>query len=392
MIKLIQYSKQAKGTRYDPKRGCYVGYRVDVHIGGRRIRRGGFETKKEARHFIERLRAAERDKKAGLPVTLSDDAPYLSQLFDKRYDRIESHDERLRAKRVFDTFLEVNGNMPVPELRRYHFQNYIDSRKDVKPETVNREMTVLSAALKQARDLFPELDAVELPRVVRPKFRRTPPKSRTISESEMKKIVEGIRKARPLQREYPQRRRAREPFARMFELCWLLGLRKQEAMQLKRADLKGRSLRVKRTKTNTVDILPHVPDRVVELLDTGHDPIFAPLKTVSKNTLESILEAACRYAGLEYGRDKEDGITFHRTRHSFISRLVKVTDIATAREYAGHSNAVMTAHYSHASDESKRLAMQRLYGDDPLKELFEQVRSGEMEYNEFVDALGAIKR
>jgi len=103
----------------------------------------------------------------------------------------------------------------------------------------------------------------------------------------------------------------------------------------------------------------------------------------SDHTLTAILREACNAVGIPYGRDTTGGITFHNTRHSFTTRLIAVTDLATARSFTGHSDNQMVAYYSHATAESQRAAMEALYGSDNLREIFDAVRDEKMSFDDF---------
>jgi hypothetical protein len=70
--------------------------------------------------------------------------------------------------------------------------------------------------------------------------------------------------------------------------------------------------------------------------------------------------------------------------------MSRVTDAATTAEYTSHSSLEMVDYYSHASEESMRLAMERMYGEGSekrLKEIFQKVRSRKMTFDEFMAAI-----
>jgi hypothetical protein len=65
--------------------------------------------------------------------------------------------------------------------------------------------------------------------------------------------------------------------------------------------------------------------------------------------------------------------------------VVQKTDLATTKSVTGHSDANLVAYYSHATDESRKSLMSKLYADknDGLKEIFERVKAGEMSFEIF---------
>ena len=78
-------------------------------------------------------------------------------------------------------------------------------------------------------------------------------------------------------------------------------------------------------------------------------PRVLPRRPMCRNAaraLQSDLEAA----GIPY-RDPETKayVDFHALRHTFLTNLVKHTDLETARELAGHSNITITGRYLHTT-------------------------------------------
>lgn len=112
-------------------------------------------------------------------------------------------------------------------------------------------------------------------------------------------------------------------------------------------------------KSNVVDL----KGRPVEVIGTKSEYVFTykgkPIKEV-KNALKS----ACKRAGLVYGRDIPNGITFHTLRHSYGSYLMQQKmDFRTTQELMGHKDPKMTQRYTHVADDTKRLAVNGLDWD-----------------------------
>lgn len=154
-------------------------------------------------------------------------------------------------------------------------------------------------------------------------------------------------------------------------------------------------MRVVRWKTNDVTLFEYLPSVIVNLIskaieDSETDNVFTHSGSYPKNFYK-ILRSAVEAAGLVYGRSAMDGITFHRARHSFITRLVQVTDIATAASFSGHSDGAMVVHYSHASKESRREVMEKLYGAEidleKLRQFYDKVVAGNLSFEEFSEAV-----
>jgi len=320
----------------------------------------------------------------------------LTDLFEKRKQAIENEKERIRAERVFRVFNGLfDAPARVPDVRTPDFRRYINLRIEdgVKPETANREINVISAAFNEASSMFPrELEGYEPPKMARPKISRRKKVKHEITEAEADAIINAI-KTDCLPRESEKRTTARPIAADMFTIGWMLGLRIGELEKLEETDLVGDILRVVRWKTNDISMIGPLPSEVIEILRRNIAASRSKLifdLTCSRHTFDDIIKQACGSAGVKYGRGEFDAVTFHSTRHSFTSRLVRVTDIATARSFTGHSSDEMVEYYAHASDEQRKLAMSKMFGADRKKELssiFKKIKAGKMSEAEFLEAL-----
>lgn len=392
----VEYERKKAHLRYDSAKKRWVGYQIDVRAGKKRYR-NTFKTRREAESFIDELRKQSLYGRAGMKAA-APAAPKVSALFEKRVLKIANHAAKLRAKRVFAYFQKLlEYDLPITSVKTSHFREFNNSREEdgVKPETINREVNELASAFHSAAQMFPkELEDYEAPRIARPKVSKRKKAKHVITEAEAAAIIAAI-KIRQRVREYAPRVASRPAVALMFELAWLLGLRIGEAEKLLKTDFdpKDESLRIVRWKTGDITTFRYLPDRAMEILREAialSRTEFVFDVPCSRRTVESIIEEACGKAGLAYGRNTLDGVTFHSTRHSFTSRLVRVTDPATAAEFTGHSSKEMVDWYSHASDESKKEAMARMYGKkdtDRLRTIYEETRSGELGFESFLDAL-----
>jgi integrase len=174
-----------------------------------------------------------------------------------------------------------------------------------------------------------------------------------------------------------------------------LGLRFGEVARLEKKNFnyERKTLSVYRSKTDTTTLFEFLPDFICEKIkDAADDSQTLFIYTVSGNYPKNfypILKDAVESVGLEYGRAKANGITFHSNRHSFTTRLIQNTDLATAAAFTGHSDKAMLGYYAYASDASKRSAMQNMYNKttasstENLMEIFEKVRAGGMNFDKF---------
>jgi len=136
------------------------------------------------------------------------------------------------------------------------------------------------------------------------------------------------------------------------------GMRRGEIVNLKWSDvdLKENILRVQKSKSGRSRVIPvNQPARNV-LLDIllEREEKTEKIFLVSGNSITSAFMEARIKAGLTDFR-------FHDLRHTFASRLaMHGQDIITLAELLGHADINMTKRYTHASDESKRKAVEML--------------------------------
>lgn len=371
-IKPATSKKKRAGYRYDSKKNIYVTYKIDGQIDGKRFRQGGFLTRKSAEDFIDAARLRKKYKRAGIKHVT--ESPRLSELLEKRLSKINTHAERVRGERIFSIFQSLFiGDPRVTEVSSGDFQLFINAR-DVKPETINRELNLLSKAFSDGSALFPkELEGYEPPKVPRPKFKRKR-REKIVTEKEKDAIVKILNTGNSNS----------VRIGRMFELAWYLGMAYKEVATLKKSNYNG-SLEFIRHKTGAPIKFEWLPDEVHAILksaiaDSETEYVFTISGSTPKHFYK-IMQSAIEGAGLVYGRDK--GITFHTARHSFVTSAMQVADLKTVGSMSGHSDEVMVLLYTHASPESRKRALQSMYSKVNLSDIFDRVKSGEMSFEEF---------
>jgi integrase len=397
-IKSMEFDYPRKNTRWNQDKNKYIGYLADIRINGRR-RREMFEQKKQAQAFIDSLKLEHVYKRNGLPFTAAG-APRISEVFAMKLKRLKSETEKTRARRVFEYFSKiVECDLRITEVRTAHFQKFVNNRlaDGVKAATVIRELTPLSEVFRSAPELFPDvLEGFQPPRIPRPKYKKKP-RQAVITEAEKNAIVGHLMREKT-GKESQLRYDVRTRIGKMFEISWLLGLRLGEITKLEKSDFnfKERKLRVVRWKTGDVSLLEFLPEFICDLIQSAAEESSSNFIYSKNGKLPALfyplLREAVKKAGLRYGIEHLDGITFHTNRHSFTSRLIQVTDLATAASYTGHSAKEMVVWYSHATTASRQTAMQKLYGkkeitDEELMEIFIKVREKRLLFDEFKQLL-----
>jgi integrase len=149
---------------------------------------------------------------------------------------IKNRSERVRAERILKYFETVSEyDLKISELGSNHLQSFINARTadGVKVETINREMNILSTALKTAGEIFPDrLIGYDAPRIPRPRFKKKG-RTRVVTETE-KDLIYNFLTVPRIQTETAKVFENRIRIARMFEISWLLGLRFGEVARLEK--------------------------------------------------------------------------------------------------------------------------------------------------------------
>jgi len=156
------------------------------------------------------------------------------------------------------------------------------------------------------------------------------------------------------------------------------GLRIGEVLALtwKSVDLENNLLTIFAQKTQKNREIPinNKTRRVLEYWALGRKSDFVFYNHETGNPfvdLDAGLELACRKAEIE-------GITWHRLRHTFTTRLLeKGADLVTVQQLLGHSTVTVTMRYAHPNLVSKRNAVTKLesFGDSLVTDCTEMQQS-----------------
>lgn len=358
------------------------------------------DTRKKLLDMVDEIRAQEHRARNELPVVKH--FPTVAQLLGEHLKRLKKTQNRkkisifervsARLAPLFPPDIKVN------ELKKAHFQRYVDLRlseknpqsdKFILPETVNKELSSVSVALKNAALYFPELEDEPLAQI--PKAKTTDRRRERLvgKENELLVLLEYLR--RPHQN--PKTFAHRCNLADDLEIRYETGLRRKEVARLEkkqyhRAEAALRD--VKRWKTGTVTKFFPLSERAVQIiesrLDSDSNFIFSQTGEPTESYYRT-LKAVCGHLKLNYGTHKEGGWVPHDLRHNFATEIVRVTDIETAKSLTGHTgNHILT--YLHTDEKRQREAMNKREGKElkvVLTELYNQVKNGNIEHSAFVE-------
>src|ERR1043165_2445812 len=158
MIKKFYSNRDRPGWKYDTKQKRYYSWGFDIRLSdGRRKREPGFLSEAEVQAVLARIRLAEKDLRYGFIA--SKEVPTLRQLAEKHVTKL-SRRESIRARRILNALCEeVSEELRINELLATHLDKLVERRqKDgCGLSTIDRDLNIISSALKSASDYFPEL-------------------------------------------------------------------------------------------------------------------------------------------------------------------------------------------------------------------------------------------
>ncbi len=317
---------------------------------GQRIRRAtGTEDRKEAEALEAKWKlAAYREKRWDEKPARTLDEVLL--MFVKAREEFRSAGTiKVHARRLRDY---LGGKTEMDSLPASLIRGYIERRKrdGVSNATVNRELSVLSAAITYCNL---ELEW-ELPKVRRRKLKEPEGRVRWISEAEAAALM----------------REAGTGHLRDFiRLALYTGMRRNEMLKLEwsRVDLQARLVRLEamHTKSAKRRTVPLNEEAYRALLSRArfraeHCPdtpwVFAHANGARVIDVRGGFTAACRRAGITDFR-------VHDLRHTCAAWLVTLgAALVEVRDLLGHATITMTERYAHLAPESVRDAVGRLDG------------------------------
>ncbi len=302
--------------------------------------------------------------------------PLLTEVLEKRLERIESKKERVRAETIFSRWLTMlPKRLRFNELAPEHIQLYIDERmREIKASSINREVACLGSAIHSAHVNFPELAGYPTPKIPRPKVEQSR-RERLITQDEVMKVLTHL--LSPLREDESNIDfRRRIVVGQVFQMALLTGARVGEIIALRwsQIDFDARILQIIGTKTRFksakvvryLEVTPSIEailrDRETFRSDNpkrrGTVCEFVFSKTGNSVTkYHQILRDAAKATGVTYGADIRGGFITHDARHTAVTRMLQAgIDLSTVGAITGHTDANLILHYSHATRESRKKA------------------------------------
>jgi len=252
-------------------------------------------------------------------------------------------------KYILEMFAKEFGGTPLSQITTWQIEKWkSDRRKDVKPGTVNRQLTVIKHMFKVAVEwglttVNPAAPVKRLP--------VDDQRTRFLTEDEIQNLLKACEEQITSPWLLPLVTLALNTGARQGEL---LGLRYEDIDQEQGLIYFGRT---KNRRLKTVPMNDAVTEAIDWLLEHRYgDYLFMwPWSDIiGKSTVYDAFKKACGDAQIEKFR-------FHDLRHTFASHLVmEGVDLVTVKELMGHVDINMTLRYSHLAPEHKAHAVAKL--------------------------------
>jgi integrase len=322
---------------------------IDYYAWGRRIREKVGPSKGEALRALSVRKAEVALGKFNLVPRAS--IPTFKAFAD-RYEELVSIHKKGRAGEhyIIQMLIRIFGKRRISDITAEDGERFKTTRsRQVKPATVNREMTVLKHMMAKALGW---------------KLLATNP-LRGVQSLTVPKRLERILELNEELRLLAACDRVRSKFLRPVVILALnTGMRRGELLSLQwsQVDFSCRKIRVLNAKTES-------GDRTIPVNSTA----YAVLNCLKGNRKSELVFPSSRKEGkrildLKKGFKKavrlaklQGNLRFHDLRHTFATRLVQAgVDIITVQHLLGHARISMTARYAHSPDTSRIAAVERL--------------------------------
>lgn len=359
------------------------------------------DTRKALEEMIDEVVYQERRAKYDLPVEKS--APTVEELFAAHTARLKKEANRKKISlfaRASTKLLEIlPPRIKTSELKKAHFQKYIDARlaernsqskEFILPESVNKELSAISVAFKNAHLFFAELENAPVVEILKAKEPKDRHRERLVDkEAELAVLLEFLRRPH----RHSKTTIARRNLADDLEIRYETGLRRGEVALLKKHQYLRDEIALRdvyRIKTDTTTRFFPLSRRAREIiesrLDSASEYIFSNAGKPSESAYRT-LKNVCAKLGINYGTNNKGGFVPHDLRRNFASRMIEKADIKTVSELLGHSSTTHTQVYLQTN--KGRLIRAVRAGDDAdsppnLAEIYNAVKGGKMDIADFI--------
>jgi integrase len=338
----------------------------NVYLGGRkgvRRQKRGFASEREAYDAVAVLRD---HHKRQLPLFTAKTAT-IRQAADnwiERMKRMNRHPQHIKlAERAFWFLARVISlDRPATEMTGEKLDQLLALRRqDVSANTAWLDVIQVRGALRYAAGRMPGLESWAAPDVSKDTERPRSRRNREYSPDEEARIIGAMIEGGGM------------GGADLFIIAMDTAMRVGEIFGMRYSDVHPEPsaecpngwLMVRATKTGnrsteeTDDRPVPMTERAKMVLESrrnGSDLVFPQVFDH-----DARLKAACERAEIPYGRKVRNGVVFHDTRHTAISRMLRGgADPRSVMDLAGHKSITTTMVYAHSTEASRSRAIAAL--------------------------------
>ncbi len=300
---------------------------VEICVAGIRKSKT-FDTKTKAKMWAIEEESLLRKQAGGVSHTHT-----LGDIFDRYAEEVSNNKKGARWEIVrLNKFKSYPlAGIKLADLKREDFERWIDSRRDVKPSTINRELNLMSHCLTQARR-WRLMSANPLTDLKRPK--NPPHRDRLISQAERDLILHALNyseESPPIQHQ--------QKVALAFLFALETAMRANEICGIRKEHIQGRTVFLPETKNGTSRYVP-LSSEALRLLDRLESNGFE----LKSGSLSTTFRKAVIRAGIP-------NLTFHDTRHQAITALAKKLGVLDLARMVGHRDIKQLMTYFNKSAE-----------------------------------------
>jgi integrase len=255
-----------------------------------------------------------------------------------------------------DSFCKVFGNEIVTKIKPADIENFQAAQKKegLSDSYIDQQVGAAKTVINKAFDNdLVGLDAVRSFKKVKKLLKRNSnARDKIITKDQFKAIMKHI-----------------SPFtAPIVATAYYTGMRREEILSLTwdKVDMKGRVIRLeaKDTKDDEARVIPICDElhkmfqKIPRALHNNHVFLYHGERVTD---IRTSLQTACAKAGITYGREHRDGITFHDLRHTFNTNMRKAgVQESVIMEITGHSTREMFDRYNTIDLDDTKQAMERM--------------------------------
>lgn len=351
-------------------------WRYDVRVletdGVLRRRTGsGFKTKDECETAVAALRLAARENKYGLArpraeniITIKEVVDGYAKSLDARWtakygkEYARRNAGQISAIGGWTQFVGADKSVKTITKQDFVLWAQAELTRGVKASSVQRRVNNIRAALNYAREIYPVLENLKIPKYSLGREAMCE-RMRILDETEIWSLAASLQSKKEWRDAYDFFRIALGSGGRFDEIAPVVVRRDMTTAGIKWTDIninRG-TVRLFSGKTGKERII-YVPSIVDILLERKRAKLGDAVHAFNfrDHWVRKVFSEASKECKIPYGQKTPGGWTVHDLRHTCLTNLLQNgVDLATVRDFAGHSSIAETSKYVHTTEKSKMI-------------------------------------